>query len=188
MKTIKLFLLLTTLAAASFWAAGAPIIQENKPWSLLQIGIVPDAVALVPSDTPVLGINAELFYGTQQKVGIIDFQPIVGTTDVVRGIIYQGLGFNGESIGLHVGLGTFQRYFCGVNVALVTGAWENHGLQIGLVNLSGASAPACGSQDVNPPAARGVQFGLFNSTTNGFQFGLLNYNAESVILFNYSAR
>lgn len=106
---------------ASFWAAGAPIIQENKPWSLLQIGIVPDAVALVPSDTPVLGINAELFYGTQQKVGIIDFQPIVGTTDVVRGIIYQGLGFNGESIGLHVGLGTFQRYFCGVNVALVTG-------------------------------------------------------------------
>lgn len=100
MKTIKLFLLLTTLAAASFWAAGAPIIQENKPWSLLQIGIVPDAVALVPSDTPVLGINAELFYGTQQKVGIIDFQPIVGTTDVVRGIIYQGLGFNGESIGL----------------------------------------------------------------------------------------
>ena len=74
MKTIKLFLLLTTLAAASFWAAGAPIIQENKPWSLLQIGIVPDAVALVPSDTPVLGINAELFYGTQQKVGIIDFQ------------------------------------------------------------------------------------------------------------------
>ena len=192
MKTIKLFLLLTTLAAASFWAAGAPIIQENKPWSLLQMGIVPDAVALVPSDTPVLGINAELFYGTQQKVGIIDFQPIVGTTDVVRGIIYQGLGFNGESIGLHVGLGTFQRYFCGVNVALVTGAWENHGLQIGLVNLSGASAPACGSQDVNPPAARGVQFGLFNSTTNGFQFGLLNYNAESVvpwmILFNYSAR
>ena len=111
---------------------------------------------------------------------------------MVRGIIYQGLGFNGESIGLHVGLGTFQRYFCGVNVALVTGAWENHGLQIGLVNLSGASAPACGSQDVNPPAARGVQFGLFNSTTNGFQFGLLNYNAESVvpwmILFNYSAR
>lgn len=45
---------------------------------------------------------------------------------------------------------------------------------------------------MNPPGRARVQFGLFNSTTNGFQFGLLNYNAESVvpwmILFNYSAR
>lgn len=191
MKTIKLFLLLTTLAATSLRVVGAPFIQETKPWSLLQIGIVPETVALVSSDTQILGINAELFYGTQRKVGILDVQPIVGKTEAARGILYQGIGINGETIGLHIGLGTFQRYFCGVNVALATGAWENHGLQIGLANFSGASTPFCDTQE-NPPEARGVQVGLFNSTTNGFQFGLLNYNEESpipwMVFFNYSVR
>ncbi|MBS1368582.1 MAG: hypothetical protein HPZ91_01385 [Lentisphaeria bacterium] len=193
MKTFKLFLLLAATFVASLMVSGAPIIQDNKPWSMLQLSIVPDAVAFTPSDIPVLGVNIEPFYGAQQRVGIINFQPLVGTTDVTKGVIYQGLGFNGETVGLQLGVATFQRYFIGLNAAVVTGARENHGLQVGLVNLSGAAAPAMGADEDTPvPAARGVQIGLFNGTTNGFQFGLLNYNSESVIplmiLFNYSAR
>ena len=176
----------------SLMSYGESIIQDNKPWSLLQLSIVPDAVALAPSDFPVMGINLEPFCGMQERVGILNFQPLVGMSDVTKGVVYQGLGFNGETVGLQLGVATFQRYFIGLNVAAVTGARENHGLQIGLVNLSGAAAPAMGAGDEAVPEARGVQFGLVNCTTNGFQFGLLNYNAESVIplmiLFNYSAR
>lgn len=193
MKTIKLFLVLAATIVVSLMASGESIIQENKPWCLFQFSIVPDAVALAPSDFPVLGINLEPFCGMQERVGILNLQPLVGMSDVTKGVAYQGLGLNGETVGLQLGVATFQRYFIGLNVAAVTGARENHGLQIGLVNLSGASAPAMGADAESPvPEARGVQFGLVNCTTNGFQFGLLNYNAESVIpvmiLFNYSAR
>ncbi len=192
MKRFKLFLLATLFCAVAVQVTAAPVIQDNKPWSFLQIGLVPDAVALVPSDIPVFGVNAELFCGFQERVGIINFQPLYGSTEVLKGISYQGIGFNNETVGLQLGLGTFQNYFCGVDIALVTGARENHGLQVGVVNLSGESAPEMNGQDTEVPAARGVQLGLVNCTTNGFQFGLLNYNAESavpwMVLFNYSAR
>ena len=191
MKTMKLFLVLAA-TVVSLMSYGESIIQDNKPWCLLQLSIVPDAVALAPSDFPVMGINLEPFCGMQERVGILNFQPLVGMSDVTKGVVYQGLGFNGETVGLQLGVATFQRYFIGLNVAAVTGARENHGLQIGVVNLSGAAAPAMGAGDEAVPAARGVQLGLINCTTNGFQFGLLNYNAESVIplmiLFNYSSR
>jgi len=192
MKTIKLVLLVTFFCAVLYPVTASPIISDNKPWSFIQIGIVPDAVALVPSDIPVLGINVELFCGLQERVGILNVQPIVGITDVVKGVSIQGVGLNSETIGLQLGVVTFQNYFCGANLALVTGARENHGLQVGLVNLSGGAAPAMDGQDTEPPAAAGVQFGLVNCTTTGFQFGLFNYNADSIIpvtlLFNYSSR
>lgn len=192
MKTIKLVLLVTLLCSVLYPVAAAPVIQDSKPWSFIQIGIVPDAVALVPSDIPVLGLNVELFCGTQKRVGIFNFQPIVGITDVLKGVSIQGLGFNGETVGLQFGFITFQNYFCGVDFALLTGARENRGLQIGLLNLSGNAAPSMSDEALEPPAARGVQFGLLNCTTNGFQFGVFNYNAESLIpftiLFNYSSR
>jgi len=192
MKTIKLFLLATLFCAVWYPVAAAPVIQDNKPWSFIQLGIVPDAVALVPSDIPVLGVNAEFFCGTQKRVGIFNFQPIVGITDVQKGVSIQGFGFNDETVGLQFGLITFQNYFCGADFALLTGARENRGLQVGVLNLSGNAAPSMSSEALEPPAARGVQFGVINCTTNGFQFGVFNYNAESVIpltiLFNYSAR
>lgn len=192
MKKFKLFLLATLFCAVSAQVSAASVVQDNRPWSFLQIGIVPNAVALVPSDIPVMGINAELFCGFQERVGILNLQPIYGETQVLKGLSVQGVGLNDETIGLQIGLVSFQNYFCGVNLGVVTGARENHGLQIGLVNLSGDSAPAMYDKDTEVTAARGVQFGLVNSTTNGFQFGLLNYNAESkipwMVLFNYSAR
>lgn len=192
MKTIKLFLVLTATMIVSLMASAEPIIQENKPWCLFQLSIVPNAVAFAPSDFPVMGINFEPFAGMQERIGVLNLQPLYGTSDVCKGVGYQGIGFNGETVGLQLGIATFQRYFIGVNVAAVTGARENHGLQIGLVNLSGESAPAMGAGNEALPAARGVQLGLVNYTTNGFQFGILNYNAESVfpfmIFFNYSVR
>ena len=192
MKTIKLVLLVTLFCAVIYPAAATPIISDDKPWSFIQLGIVPDAVALVPSDIPVLGINAEFFCGMQEKVGILNFQPIVGISDVVKGVSVQGFGFNSEMVGFQLGAVNFQNYFCGLDLAVVTGARENHGCQIGVVNLSGQSAPAMDGVTTEPPSASGVQIGLVNSTTNGFQFGLFNYNSESVIpftiLFNYSSR
>jgi len=192
MKTIKQVLLVTLFSAAIYQAAATPIISDDKPWSFIQLGIVPDAVALVPSNIPVLGINAEFFCGTQKKVGILNFQPIVGISDVVKGVSVQGVGLNSEMVGFQLGAVNFQNYFCGLDLAVVTGARENHGCQIGVVNLSGQSAPAMDGVTTEPPSANGVQIGLVNSTTNGFQFGLFNYNAESVIpftiLFNYSSR
>lgn len=192
MKTIKQVLLVTLFCAAIYPVAAAPIISDERPWSFLQIGLVPDAVALVPSSIPVLGINAELFCGMQDKVGILNFQPIVGISGVVKGVSVQGFGFNSEMIGFQIGTVNFQNYFCGLDLAVVTGARENHGCQVGVVNLSGESAPAMDGVTTEPPSAEGVQIGLVNSTTNGFQFGLFNYNAESVIpftiLFNYSSR
>lgn len=192
MKTIKWVLLVTLFCAVIYPATAAPIISDNKPWSVIQIGIVPDAVALVPSDIPVLGLNFEPFCGMQKRVGILNWQPIVGISDTVKGVSVQGFGFNSEMVGLQLGLINFQNYLCGLDLAVLTGARENHGFQVGMVNLSGQSAPAMDGQDTEPPTAAGVQFGVVNCTTNGFQFGVFNYNAESVIpftiLFNYSSR
>ncbi len=192
MKTIKQVLLVTLFCAVVYPAVASSIISEDRPWSIVQIGLVPDAVALVPSTVPVLGINAELFCGMQQKVGILNFQPIVGISNSVQGVSIQGVGLNSEMIGFQLGVVNFQNYFCGLDLAVVTGARENHGCQVGVVNLAGVSAPAMDNVTTEPPAAQGVQIGLVNSTTNGFQFGLFNYNAESAIpftiLFNYSSR
>lgn len=192
MKTIKQVLLVALLCMAAYPGVATPIISDNKPWSILQVGIVPDAVALVPSDIPVLGVNAEFFCGMQKRVGILNFQPVVGISDTVKGVSLQGFGFNSEMLGFQVGVLHFQNYFCGLDLAVVTGARENHGCQIGAVNLSGESAPALDGKDAEPPSADGVQIGLFNCATSGFQFGVFNYNAESVIpftiLFNYSSR
>ena len=190
MKKIKLFLLVTLFCCAVFRVTAAPVILDDHTWSFLQIGIVPDAVALVPSDIPVFGVNAEFFCGMQQRVGIINFQPVVGITDVLKGVSFQGFGFNGETEGVAVGVSTFHDWFCGVNLAAVTGARENHGFQVGVLNLSGKCAPAQKSDAPEPPAARGVQLGVINCASNGFQVGVLNYNAGSLIpvtlLFNFS--
>jgi len=89
MKKIKLFLLVTLFCCAVFRVTAAPVILDDHTWSFLQIGIVPDAVALVPSDIPVFGINAEFFCGMQQRVGIINFQPVVGITDVLKASAFR---------------------------------------------------------------------------------------------------
>ena len=163
----------------------------NVAWTLLQVSLVPDQLAVVSADTPVIGVNLEPFWGAQKRVDGLNLQPLFGFSDEINGISVQGFGETTRFAGLQFGLVAFATHFQGVSFSLVTGVWENRGLQVGVANFSGNTAPVTYQGDSIPPGG-GLQLGLFNNATSGVQIGLLNYNANSpvpwMILFNASAR
>ena len=173
--------------AAADDSSGYPDVE----WSLLQVSLVPDQLAVVSVDTPVYGVNFEPFWGVQQAVYGVNFQPLCGFSGTVNGVSVQGFGETEQFAGLQFGLVTLATRFQGVNFSLVSGAWENRGLQIGVANFSGNNALVTYQSDGVSPSG-GMQIGLVNSASGGIQFGLLNYNAGSplpwMILFNFSSR
>jgi len=160
-------------------------------WTAFQLALVPDQLSVVPSNIPVVGVNIEPFWGKQRQVTVCNFQPFCGFSDAISGVSVQGFGETERFSGLQLGLVTLSSHFQGVNFSLVTGAWESRGLQVGLANFSGSTAPL-GSRQQNVPPGGGLQLGIVNCATSGIQVGLLNYNQKSpfpwMILFNASAR
>ncbi len=186
--------LLAVFAAAWLCAPGLFAADPDYPnvgWSLVQVSLIPDQLSVVPSTTPITGVNFEPFWGGQERVDVLNLQLLYGASKRIQGISVQGFGQIDQFAGLQLGLANFYTRFQGVDFSLVSGAWESRGLQIGVANFSGNTAPPiCREEGV--PHGGGMQLGVFNSTTSGFQIGLLNYNENSpvpwMILFNASAR
>ena len=65
----------------------------NVAWTLLQVSLVPDQLAVVSADTPVIGVNLEPFWGAQKRVDGLNFQPLLGFSDEINGISGRGLPF-----------------------------------------------------------------------------------------------
>jgi len=191
---MKLPRLLPVFFAAWFCVPALNAADTNYPdvaWSLVQVSLVPDQISVVTSDTPVIGVNFEPFWGAQKNVDVLNLQPLFGTSERIQGISVQGFGKTDRFSGLQFGLVNFITNFQGVDFSLVSAVWESRGLQVGLANFSGNTVPpSCREEGI--PHGGGMQLGVFNSTTNGIQMGLLNYNENSpipwMILFNASAR
>lgn len=181
--------------AAWFCAPGLSAADPAYPdvsWSLVQVTLVPDQLSVVSSQTPIIGVNVEPFWGAQESVDVLNLQPLYGSSGQIQGVSVQGFGRTGRFAGLQLGLANFHTRFEGVAFSLVGGAWESRGLQVGAANFSGNTAPAFCREEGVPPRGGGMQLGVFNSATSGFQLGLVNYNENStfpwMILFNASAR
>lgn len=192
---MKLSGLLSVMAAAWVCVPGLDAADSSGypdvAWSLVQVTLVPDQLCVVSPDTPVIGVNLEPFWGGQKKVDVLSLQLLYGVSGQVQGISVQGIGRTERFAGLQFGLANFITHFRGVDFSLVSGVWENRGLQVGAVNFSGGTVPDfCGCEGVS--RGGGMQLGIFNSAASGFQVGLLNYNQNSpvpwMILINVSAR
>lgn len=187
--------LLAVLAAAWLCVPGLSAADPDYPdvsWSLVQVTLVPDQLSVVPSQTPIVGVNFEPFWGAQESVDVLNLQTLYGSSKQIQGVSVQGFGWTGRFAGLQLGLANFHSRFEGVAFSLVGGAWESRGLQVGAANFSGNTTPAFCREEGVPPRGGGMQLGIFNSATSGFQLGLLNYNEKSpfpwMILLNASAR
>lgn len=182
-------------AAAWLCVPGLSAADSDYPdvsWSLVQVTLVPDQLSVVSSQTPIIGVNFEPFWGAQKNVDVLNLQPLYGSSGQIQGVSMQGFGRTGRFAGLQLGLANFHTRFEGVAFSLVGGAWESRGLQVGAANFSGNTAPAFCREEGVPARGGGMQLGVFNSATSGLQLGLLNYNENSpfpwMILLNASAR
>jgi len=192
---MKMFRLFPVLFAAWLVAPGLnaadPSGFPDVAWSPVQVTLVPDQLSVVSPGTPVIGVNFEPFWGGQKQVDVLSLQLLYGVSEQVQGVSVQGIGRTERFAGLQFGLVNLLTRFQGVSFSLVSGMWENRGLQAGLVNLSGDALPDfCGCKGVS--RGGGMQLGIVNGATGGFQLGLLNYNENSpvpwMVLFNASAR
>lgn len=192
---MRMFQLFPVFFAAWLCAPGLSAADPDYPdveWSLVQVALIPDQLSVVSSATPIVGVNFEPFWGGQKDVVALNVQLLYGASTRIQGVSVQGTGYIERFAGLQFGLVNCFTRFQGVGFSLVSGAWESRGLQVGVANFSGDTAPTfCGEEGFSPRGG-GMQLGVFNSATSGFQVGLLNYNKNSsfpwMILFNASSR